>query len=159
MKRSIAIGVFLFACGDKAGNGGPDATNDPCGCPTGTFCSGDLTCIPDGTCNVDGDCGAGKVCKPDHTCEIGGCGGEQLDLTYVPPNFIIVLDRSCSMDATPAGATQTKWTSAVVALRQLLNMYPTEIDWGLTLFPDTTGATCAQDANAVPVGPGKAPMI
>src|SRR6476661_2734961 len=63
---------------------------------------------------------------PDATC-----GGERLDLKYEPPNFLIVLDRSCSMDKVPPGQAQTKWESAVAALKGLLNKYPTDIDWGL----------------------------
>jgi hypothetical protein len=96
---------------------------------------------------------------PDDQTPDATCGGESLDLTYVPPSFLIVLDRSCSMDKIPAGATQTKWESAVAALKGLLNNYPTEIDWGLTLFPDRTGDTCGQDAIPIPVAASNATAI
>jgi hypothetical protein len=91
---------------------------------------------------------------PDATC-----GGEKLSLAYEPPNFLIVLDRSCSMDKVPAGGTQTKWESAVAALEGLLNKYPTDIDWGLTLFPDRTNDACGQDAIPIPVAANNATAI
>ena len=137
IKWMIVLG--LCACGGSNNPATPDA--------------------PPAGCTVDDDCPDGMKCSAEGQC-IGGCGGETLDLTYVPPSFMVVLDRSCSMDKKPvATAAQTKWASAVAALGSVLTSHATDIDWGLTLFPDTTGATCAQDANTVPIGPGTAASI
>lgn len=87
------------------------------------------------------------------------CGGVELALNYVPPNLGIVLDRSCSMRHVLDGSTTTKWQAAVAALDHALGSYPTDVRWGLTLFPDATGASCAQDASAVPIDDGKATAI
>lgn len=141
IKRVAICWLLVCACGGKSGNsdGTPDA--------------GDSV-----ACTVDADCPDGMRCNAQGQC-FGGCG-ETLDLTYVAPAFSVVLDRSCSMDKKPTTtATQTKWESAVAALSNALTAHASDIDWGLTLFPDTTGATCAQDANTVAVGPNQAPMI
>lgn len=87
------------------------------------------------------------------------CGGVELALDYVPPNLGIVLDRSCSMKQVLTGTTTTKWMAAVAAIDHALASYTTDVRWGLTLFPDTTGESCAQDANAVAIGDGKATAI
>ena len=87
------------------------------------------------------------------------CGGQKLDLTYVPPNFGIVLDRSCSMKHVLDGAQTTKWEAAVAALDHALTAYATDVRWGLTMFPDTTGDSCAQDASQVAIGDAQAMAI
>jgi len=87
------------------------------------------------------------------------CGGVQLALDYVPPNLGIVLDRSCSMRQLLTGTQTTKWMAAVAAIDHALQSYATDVRWGLTLFPDTTGEACAQDANTVPIDDGKATAI
>jgi hypothetical protein len=179
---------FTFACGGTETTGGDDDPGDGCGggeaCPTGTYCSANNACVVDGGCLVDADCATGKcsagqvcidpgACAVDQDCgggmvcntatsgcEIGGCGGEVLDLTYVPPNFLIVLDRSCSMDSNLAGGVQTKWEAAVAALKNVLAAHPTDIRWGLTLFPDTVTPNCGQAATLpFPVADNQATAI
>jgi von Willebrand factor type A domain len=141
MMKRCALLVALLGCGGSSGaNEAPPDTRLP------------------GTCAVDADCPDGQRCNEAGQC-FGGCG-ETLDLTYVPPNFMVVLDRSCSMDKPPsAQTTQTKWATAVGALGKVLTDHATDVHWGLTLFPDTTGDTCGQDANAVPLGANHAATI
>jgi len=68
-------------------------------------------------------------------------------------NLLIVLDRSCSMSKPPnATETRSKWDIAVEALNKLTTDYKGKIRFGLTLFPDTTGDNCEQDAIPLPVG-------
>ena len=81
------------------------------------------------------------------------CGGVTLDLTYVPPSFLIVLDRSCSMRALVPATTKTRWKIAVDSLTDAVTAHDDDIAFGLTLFPDGTGATCEQDAIPIPVAP------
>lgn len=89
----------------------------------------------------------------------GACGAEHLGATYIAPNLMLALDRSCSMTKLLTGTTTSKWQAAVAALSDALGTYGTEIRWGATLFPDTTGDSCTQDAPAVPVGDNNAPTI
>lgn len=133
----------LCACGGKSGGDGrPDA--DPGG-------DGQTACVD------DSDCGVNQKCT-DGVC-VGGCGSEELEIAYVPPNFIVSLDRSCSMRTNIPGTGVSKWKAAVDALNSVLGDYADDIRWGLTLFPDTTGQTCQQDAIPIPIGDGNAPAI
>lgn len=166
------MALLLAACGGKSSTTEPDAAlPDPevdaavdtsCaaqGCAPGEICSVTGVCIPEGTCAADGDCGSGMVCNPDtKVCELGGCGGQPLNLTYVPPNLHLVLDRSCSM-RNEISAGVRKWTAAVGSLAQVLTNYDDDVRWGLTLFPDTEGTNCSQGASAFPVADGQAPAI
>ncbi len=76
------------------------------------------------------------------------CGSEAIPLEAVAPNLLIVLDRSCSMKIK--AGSQSKWEIAVAALNKLVAKHQGVIRFGLTLFPDTTGASCKQDAIPVP---------
>ena len=77
----------------------------------------------------------------------------------MPPNFMVVLDRSCSMDDALAGTTTTKWQAAVAALDHAMTAHATDVRWGLTLFPDTTGWRCTQDAIPIPIADDNAGPI
>jgi hypothetical protein len=87
------------------------------------------------------------------------CGGQDLALEFRPPNFLVVLDRSCSMKNVLTGTTTTKWAAAVAALHDAFTAYPDDLRWGMTLFPDTTGSSCAQDAIPFPVADHNAAAI
>lgn len=101
------------------------------------------------TSNSTPDGGGGDVdAGPDATC-----GGVSLDLTYVAPSFLVVLDRSCSMTADVPGTGKTRWQIAVEALSTAGATHDNDLAFGLTMFPDTTGAVCAQDAIPLPVAP------
>jgi len=133
MRHPLAA-LALVACG-PSGQGPPDTSS---------------------ACVEDTQCPAGQRCA-EGIC-VGGCGGNALDLTYVPPNLLLVLDRSCSMRDVLTGAA-TKWSAAVGAINSVLAMYGDEIRWGLTLFPDTMGDTCTQQAFPFPVAASNAPGI
>ena len=100
------------------------------------------------TSNSPPDGGGGVDSGADATC-----GGVSLDLTYVPPSFLIVLDRSCSMEnQIVPNTTKTRWQVAVEALSAAVVTHDNDLAFGLTLFPDITGAYCTQDAIPIPVG-------
>ncbi len=80
------------------------------------------------------------------------CGSTHLDLTYVAPNLLFVMDRSCSMKKDLDGTQTTKWQAAVAAITHVISSYTTFVQWGVTLFPDTTGDSCSQDAIPIPLG-------
>jgi hypothetical protein len=80
------------------------------------------------------------------------CGGVSLDLTYVPPSFLIVLDRSCSMkNQIVPNTNKSRWQVAVEALSAAVMTHDNDLAFGLTLFPDITGTQCTQDAIPIPV--------
>ena len=138
-----------------AGSGGAGGGNVGCApaCEAPQICSVASVCIDPGTCAGDGDCEPGKTCdEATMTCVIGGgCGAEETVAEAVPPNLLIVLDRSCSMTAEVGGVP--KWTIAVQAINTLTTTYNTKIRFGLSLFPDLVAPSCEQDTIAIPVAP------
>jgi hypothetical protein len=67
---------------------------------------------------------------PDMTC-----GGMQFQLQRIPPNVVLVLDRSGSMGDSIDGASATsKWTDLKSALTQLITNYDKEVRFGVDLF-------------------------
>lgn len=166
----LILGMTFVACGSDDGSalngndGGADAfvnndggnvANCPAPCSAGQKCSSKGRCIPEGTCDGDQDCAEGLKCDiPTSTCVPGGgCGSTVIAADPVPPNLLIVLDRSCSM--TEKVGNLTKWQIAVAAINQLTKTYSTKIRFGLTMFPDTVNPICGQAALIpTPVGPG-----
>jgi hypothetical protein len=130
-------------------------------CEAPQFCSVEGQCIDEGTCLADDDCTMeGFECDVDtQTCVPGGeCGGFEATIEAIPPNLLVVLDRSCSMtDVVSAG--MTKWDIAVSALNTLTTTYAGDIRFGLTLFPDLVNPSCGQDMIPIPPAPGNEPAI
>lgn len=143
--------------GTFASTGAGVACSAPCG--QGDFCSVDGQCIPLGTCLEDADCSAmGTVCdKGQKQCVPGGCSSVEIPAASVPPNLLIVLDRSCSMQE--AIGNSTKWAIAVGAIEKLTTDYAAKIRFGLTLFPDLVKPDCLQDKIPIPTAPGNEAAI
>ncbi|MFC1611360.1 VWA domain-containing protein [Myxococcota bacterium] len=128
-------------------------------CSAEESCGESGVCLAEGTCAVDEDCLEGEICNEEQECIPGGeCGLEVFPIQMVPPNLLLVLDRSCSMrrnldnDLDPEGIN--KWTHSVDAITSLTNTFSGRVRWGLTLFPDTTETNCEQSDITVGVGPG-----
>lgn len=187
---ALLLGLAVAACGGEgepsssqdsdpsgsggASSGGAGASTDGVGiatscdpaCPDGEHCSVTGVCLPEGQCAVDEDCAEGLICDPASlACTPGGgCGGLEVALETVPPNLLIVLDRSCSMrrdlnnNINVAGPN--KWTYSVDAITELTLLHEGEMRFGLTLFPDRfDGSQCKQGAASIPVGPGNESAI
>lgn len=137
---NISVGSGMFGC-------------EPA-CVAPQICSKSNVCIDEGTCAIDTDCDVGKVCDmTTKTCVPGGgCGAQEAAIDKVPPNLLVVLDRSCSM--TDAVGASNKWKIAVQALTTMTTDYNSQIRFGLTLFPDLVAPSCEQDAIPIPVAPG-----
>ena len=124
-------------------------------CVAPQFCSVSRSCIDPGKCLADGDCANGTVCDTSASACVpgGGCAAQEIKIAAIPPNLLIALDRSCSM--TDAVNGTTKWAIAVGAINKMTTSFAGRIRFGMTLFPDLTGAECSQNAIPIPVGPGK----
>ncbi len=84
------------------------AGSDPCPCGAGERCAtvlGQSGCIPDTKCASNAGCPAGQRCNAEYECEPdASCGAEQLTTgSFVPPNVLIVFDKSGSMNICGAG--------------------------------------------------------
>ena len=81
------------------------------------------------------------------------CGMQDLALRREPPDLLIVLDRSLSMNFPPAGGGASKWNQMTSALSATVAMSQMQIQWGLMFFPsdEACGTSPTPD---VPVGNG-----
>ncbi len=141
---TVAGALFsLSACGSESGDPGGPASG---GRFEGTAAPADQEAR---ACSTDSDCGSGGTCNP--ATKACACGGISVAAGFSPANVLVVLDRSCSMKDAVVGTTK-KWQIAVSALNGLVAENTGKIRFGLELFPDKTGATCAQDAITIPVG-------
>ena len=144
---------------NSGGAGGSGGGIIPMGCDPvcvePQVCSASGTCINPGSCASDADCTAGTVCDiPTSKCVPGGmCGAQEAKTETVPPNMLLVVDRSCSMTEVVANM-MTKWDIAVGAINKMTTDFAGQIRFGLTLFPDKVTPNCQQDKIPVPVAPG-----
>ncbi len=150
-----ASGAASGSGGAGNGSGGgvdPFGCNPACESPR--ICSTAGVCIDPGSCAADGDCMAGTVCDlSTGVCVPGGaCGAQEAKVDPVPPNMLMVIDRSCSM--TQAVGDSTKWKIAVQAVNKMTTDFNGQIRFGLTLFPDLVTPQCGQAEIPIPVGVG-----
>src|SRR6185436_3509542 len=81
------------------------------------------------------------------------CGAQQFDLERIPPNVMLVLDRSGSMGNSIDGTSATKkWDDLKAALIQLVNGYDALVRFGVALYSTDNdcapGMVAAAPANA-----------
>jgi von Willebrand factor type A domain len=95
----------------------------------------------------------------------GGCGQMNVPIAPLPPDILIVQDRSSSMknddsDSSCRGGcgANSKWSQVTAALTQVVTNTQASINWGLKLFSDN-GACDASSAPVVAVGAGNGPAI
>lgn len=165
---AVACGGEITAKGEGAGgtprrDSPPEESvcSSPCVAPQ--VCSAAGVCIDPGTCAHDADCA-----DPSTTCDTrinqcvldSQCGTQELLASAVSSDVFLSLDRSCSM-LGPVGGWRTKTANAgtkydvaVAALSALLSKNDGRMNFGLGLFPDTSGDSCTQEAAAVPIAKG-----
>jgi hypothetical protein len=107
--------------------------------------------------------GAATGCAP--WIGLGNCVTQSTAATLATTNLLLLLDRSGTMESTPAGLTGTKWDAMRSAFSSALNMPRFTLNFGLDFFPAanvardcTASACCAVPAPTepltVPIGPG-----
>ena len=74
-----------------------------------------------------------------------------------PPQLLIVVDKSSSMNDVPAGSTSSKWIIATQAIGNLATNYQAAVDLGLMVFPSPN--QCSPGAVVVGVGPNNGNAI
>lgn len=125
---ALAAGALL-AC-SEAGVEAPDPRGG--GAPA-NFSFG----VPDGGSAAAPGAGgaAGAVAGGMH------CGLQRFELERLPPELLLVFDRSSSMNAMVPGTSNTRYTETSAALGDVLLETQARVLWGLKLFP--SGASCS----------------
>ena len=165
-------GISSASVGDDTGDG--SSSSDPSGvdsesggahcegdedCPAGQRCTAmSEVCLPPDACMAPGDCEGGFMCE-DGMCTIGGCGGFQFQLEIVPPNVMILLDRSGSMDGEVPGSTDNRWEVAVTAIQTVTSAFDEEIQFGLSTYSSCLAGGCSAGSIVVPILPHNAANI
>jgi hypothetical protein len=80
------------------------------------------------------------------------CGLQNYTLERLPPEILLVLDRSGSMRQPVPGSGTDRWTETTAALDDVLKQTSAGVSWGLKNFP-TTSACNVSAAVEVPVAP------
>ncbi|HVI01166.1 MAG TPA: hypothetical protein VM869_20760 [Enhygromyxa sp.] len=144
---------------DATTEGGTTCTTNE-DCADGEVCgpaSGE--CVPAGGCVIDEDCTDGQVCT-DGTCMIGGdCGGFVFSIEAVPPNLLILLDRSGSMDASVPNSNLNRWEVAKQAIELVTTMFDDKIRFGLATYSACVGNGCSPGTTVVPIADQNAAAI
>lgn len=113
---------------------GDDCSEDT-DCPPGQHC-GQLSskCLGPDQCVYSEDCDEGKTCDSG-MCVIGSdCGGDSFELTKLPPNMMIVLDRSGSMDGDVMNSNKSRWEVAKDAIFAVTTQFNNDIRFGLVTY-------------------------
>jgi hypothetical protein len=147
------------------------ACSDHVECGFGEVCENG-ECVPNasgGPCDTDSNCIEGEICEAGGCVPEGGgteemgCGGEVYDAMAIPPNVLIVLDRSGSMNES-LGDEGTKWEVALAAIGQVVTDFEDQVLFGLSLYPGIDqqcedGMDCGPGAVFVDVGPDTSMQI
>ncbi|NVB38251.1 VWA domain-containing protein [Pseudenhygromyxa sp. WMMC2535] len=129
-------------------------------CPEGQVClSASDVCFAEGGCIIDDDCDDGQICQ-DGVCAIGGdCGGFEFSIEAVPPNLLILLDRSGSMESSVSNTDLNRWEVAVMAIAQVTGNFDDVIRFGLATYSACTGNGCSAGTTVVPIADMNAAAI
>jgi hypothetical protein len=94
--------------------------------------------------------GAGGGAAPGRNVNREGqCGFERFTLDKLPPELLLVLDRSGSM-LRLAGAGGSRWQQTTAALDQVISRTRDGVVWGLKLFPSDQSCAVADGVNVPP---------
>src|SRR5947207_1635770 len=154
----VAIALtFGLACGgsssqDDTGSAAGGATNSATGAGGGPGTGGNGIIGTGGSIQFD----AGPQGDGSHADSPDGCGLSAIRASTKIVNIHLVIDRSGSMTATPAGFSTDKWTAMKSALSGALDKVKGGISMGLELFPNNLvtpiPTSCTSECWDMPAG-------
>lgn len=86
------------------------------------------------------------------------CGFQKYKLERVPPELLVVLDRSTSMNTLVPGSTNSRWTETTAALVEVLTQTNGMVSWGLKNYPVPSGCMVPAGAD-VPINASAMPAL
>ena len=101
--------------------------------------------------------GMGNMAGSDSTgVKNGVCAHQDVNLNRLPAEILLVLDRSGSMQDPPAGmggGNTSKWALVVPGVSEVVTATDATVSWGLKVFPEGRGVSCAATSvtSAIPV--------
>jgi von Willebrand factor type A domain len=151
----------LAGCGFSPGEAAP---------PTGA--GGSIGSNTGGSTGVGASSGVGSSSGIGLSSGAGGdvsmptsCGQTNVPIEAVPPDVLIIQDKSGSMDEDDTGSNckngcgaNSKWSQVSAALTQVVMNTDSQINWGLKFFSDNN-ACSASGMPVVGVGANNGPMI
>ena len=147
MPRSIALLVIVVMCAAGAcgfapaapGSAGAAANGGPLGAGA----------------NGGGLVGGGTAAQSGQANNTGmNCAEVPQPLNKLPPDILIVLDKSGSMNDSADGTctgncgANSKWTQTVAALTTVISQTDTTVNWGLKFFASPNGGMCGVNQGA-----------
>ena len=163
MRRSTTQFLTIASALAFAGCGFTPRAAEPTGGGTGAGNSTGITITGAGASSGTGNSGGGN--NNGNSTIDSNCGAKNKDAARLPPDILIVLDASGSMNddvnnmmcTNGCGAT-SKWAQMTPAINQVVAATENDVNWGLKFFASDNA--CAVNANAnVTVGTGRAAMI
>ena len=145
--RFYAVLFVFAACGPTGGTNGNSGGSGG----NGSGGSGGMYAGGSGGNNTGGTGGTGG--SIDNNPDAATCGEQTFMLQRLPPDLLIVQDKSGSMMDPPSSGGASKWSQMVGALNMSLAMAQAQqARWGLVFFPSDNACGTATSPN-VPVGP------
>jgi hypothetical protein len=116
------------------------------GSPAATDASTVVTLPEVGTGTGAGGTGGGATDGGGSGVDERQCGLEMFVLQRLPPDLMLVLDRSSSMSDSariPTNPLATLWTETIGAMDEVIKATHMGVNWGLQMFPQPSGCTVA----------------
>ncbi len=150
----LLLAAGLSACGDDSdGDSTAKLDNDDDADDSADDSADDVTDDDDDV--ADDDVLLDDVNDDDTDPDAGApldCGREVLGSDKETVNILLVVDKSASMNRTPAGFEQNKWESMKLALAESLGAEQDHLVIGLEFFPFSAGAAEGETQCLLPAG-------
>ena len=112
--------------------------------------------------------------KTSNSSPDANCGAKTKMASKVPPDVLILLDRSGSMNddinsqmcrpdggmgASTGCGPDSKWAKITPAITQVVQETQADVNWGLKFFPDSSNSCSVSSTAAVPIAPNNGGAI
>ena len=162
---ALALAGAVASCSFNPGPAGSTGASSTGSSSTGSglLGSGASSGTGTGTGASSGTGTGGSFTTTPPTADGHNCGLQQYGLQNVPPDLLIILDKSGSMandamDQQCVAPCQSKWSSMTDGINMVVAQTDTTIRWGLNFFSNDNA--CGVNAGpAVPIAVGNGPAI